>query len=98
MSTPITITITVSGPNGIGTLTIAQTIWNALNEACLDVQWPQGGPHVSITTLFEQQAKLAMANTRCTIQSEVNLAMSPHPELKVPSSAHDKRPLRPFES
>jgi hypothetical protein len=97
MSIPIT--ITVSGPNGLGTLTVAQTIWNALNDACLDVQWLQGGPHVSITTLFEQQAQLAMVDARCVIKSEVNLTTpDPHSLLTAPSSGHDREPLRPSES
>jgi hypothetical protein len=97
MSAPIT--ITVSGSNGLGTLTVAQTIWNALNDACLDVQWPQGGPHVSITTLFEQQAQLAMADARCIIKSEVNLAMpDTHSQPTMQSSERDKPPLKPYES
>ena len=62
-----TITIAVSGPDSVDTLTITQTIWQALNDACLEVEWPNGEPRFAITALYEQQTQLAMAGSRCML-------------------------------
>ena len=68
MSAPIT--ITVSGPDSVDTLTVTQTIWQALNDACLEVEWPNGEPRFAVTTLYEQQTQLAMAGSRCVLRNE----------------------------
>jgi hypothetical protein len=68
MSAPIT--ITVSGPDSVDTLTVTQTIWQALNDACLEVEWPNGEPRFAITALYEQQTQLAMGGSRCMLRNE----------------------------
>lgn len=68
MSAPIT--ITVSGPDSVNTLTVTHTIWKALNDACLEVEWPNGEPRFANTALYEHQTQLAMAGSRCVLRNE----------------------------
>jgi hypothetical protein len=68
MSAPIMITI--SGPDSVDTLTVTQTIWQALNDACLEVAWPNGKPCFAVTTLYEQQTRFAMDSKRCMLTND----------------------------
>ena len=70
MSAPIT--ITVSGPDSVDTLTVTQTIWQGLNDACLEVEWPNGESRFAVTTLYEHQTQLAMAGSRCVLRNELS--------------------------
>lgn len=68
MSAPIT--ITVSGPDSVYTLTVTQTIWQALNDACLEVDWPTGEPRFALTSLYDQQTRLGMTGICCVLRNK----------------------------
>lgn len=64
------ITIRVSGQSDSHTLTIVHTLRQALRDAGLDVRDDGSESPIAMTTLYEQQVRLAMAGTRCVVRAE----------------------------
>lgn len=66
------ITITVSGAADGDRTTVAHTICQALKEAALDVRGSPEELPIALTTLYEQQIRLAMAGTQCVVKTETS--------------------------
>lgn len=67
------ITITVSGSSASAKSTIVHTIRQALKDASLDVQEDSEQPPIAMTTLYEQQTRLAMAGVQCVVKAEAEV-------------------------
>lgn len=59
------ITITVSGESDRAKSTIVHTIRRALKDASLDVRDDGDQSAIAVTTLYEEQTRLAMTHTQC---------------------------------
>ena len=64
------ITITVSGESDRAKSTIVHTIRRALKDASLDVRDDGDQSAIAVTTLYEEQTRLAMTHTQCLIRIE----------------------------